>query len=255
MKDVSLIRIGHLKLNFGGTHDGPANFMPFKTIRLYLSGENGWLISGINILGNIFILVPIGFLSSLLISSISRKQVVVIACSLSLCIESLQAIGHIGIFDIDDVILNGLGVWLGHEFWKILPSNIHWDRFLSFSILSISVLLVYYLIASNFRWPLPIGFEPMTQIETNDASRNYVSTNDDLCGGTGGTGCIIKLDPTKHQFLIQRKDGVIELIHINEKTIINSPRGVIHETDLREGNRVTLVVGEGRLASLILICR
>ena len=61
-KDVPLIRIGSLKINFGGSHEGPANLLPFKTILPYLLGEKGLIIACINLAGNIILLVPIGFL-------------------------------------------------------------------------------------------------------------------------------------------------------------------------------------------------
>ena len=65
-KEIPLIRIGSLMLNFGGTEVGQANFLPFKTILPYLFGEKGLIIAGINLVGNIILLVPIGFLVSLI---------------------------------------------------------------------------------------------------------------------------------------------------------------------------------------------
>lgn len=61
-KDIPLIRIGHLMLNFGGTQSGEANFVPFKTIVPYLFGDKGLIIVGLNLGGNILLLVPVGFL-------------------------------------------------------------------------------------------------------------------------------------------------------------------------------------------------
>ena len=43
-KDVPVIRIGSLVLNFGGSHEGPANLLPFRTILPYLLGERGGLL-------------------------------------------------------------------------------------------------------------------------------------------------------------------------------------------------------------------
>ncbi|RZK64936.1 MAG: hypothetical protein EOO85_29035, partial [Pedobacter sp.] len=52
-KDVPLIRIGSLMVNFGGAQTGPANLVPFKTILAYLLGEKGLMIGAINLIGNI----------------------------------------------------------------------------------------------------------------------------------------------------------------------------------------------------------
>ena len=61
-KDVPLIRIGSLMIKFGGSHEGPASLIPFKTILPYLLGEKGLIIAGINLVGNVVLLVPVGFL-------------------------------------------------------------------------------------------------------------------------------------------------------------------------------------------------
>src|SRR4051812_32628733 len=37
-KAIPTIRIGHLRLRFGGSHTGPGNFVPFKTIVPQLIG-------------------------------------------------------------------------------------------------------------------------------------------------------------------------------------------------------------------------
>ena len=65
-KDIPPIRVGSLILNFAGTNAGHGpNFVPFRTILPYLLGFKGWIIAGINLVGNIALLVPIGFLAPL----------------------------------------------------------------------------------------------------------------------------------------------------------------------------------------------
>src|SRR5690349_6859701 len=77
-KDLPLIRIGHLMLNFGGTAEGYANFIPFKTISSYLFGEKGLIIGGINLIGNIALLVPVGFLIPVVFRNVTWKKILVI---------------------------------------------------------------------------------------------------------------------------------------------------------------------------------
>src|SRR6185312_7134589 len=63
-KDIPTIRVGALMLNFAGTNAGQApNFVPFKTIVPYLLGYKGWIIAGVNLVGNIALLVPLGLLA------------------------------------------------------------------------------------------------------------------------------------------------------------------------------------------------
>lgn len=115
-KDIPTIRIGQLMLNFGGTDGGhPPNFIPLKTIVTYLFGYKGWIIAGINLLGNIILLVPIGFLLPFFNNRKSWKKTLVIAFASGFTIEILQTVLRIGIFDIDDVILNALGVMIGYS--------------------------------------------------------------------------------------------------------------------------------------------
>jgi glycopeptide antibiotics resistance protein len=114
-KDIPMIRLGHLMLNFGGADaNGEANFIPFKTILSYLHGNKGLLIAGINLVGNIALLVPIGFLAPFTWPGITWKGAVMLAVLSGLIVELLQVVLRVGIFDIDDVILNGIGVLIGY---------------------------------------------------------------------------------------------------------------------------------------------
>ncbi len=126
-KDIPLIRIGSLMLNFGGTNTShAANFVPFKTILSYLLGAKGLLIGGINLIGNIVLPVPIGFLVPLLYEKLTWKKSLILAVATGLTLEVLQVVLHVGIFDIDDVILNALGVMIG--FWMFQAFS---NRFIS----------------------------------------------------------------------------------------------------------------------------
>jgi glycopeptide antibiotics resistance protein len=120
-KDLPTIRIGHMMFRFGGTHEGSPNFVPFRTIFQYLRGEKGWLIAILNLVGNIVLLVPVGFLVPLIFAKMTWKKSLFPALASGFIIEGLQAVLRVGIFDIDDVILNGLGVLLGYWLFKIFP--------------------------------------------------------------------------------------------------------------------------------------
>lgn len=114
-KDIPLIRVGHLMFNFGGADaNGQANLVPFKTILPYLLGYKGWIIAGINLAGNVGLLVPIGFLLPFVYRDVTWKKSLILAAAAGLAIEGLQVAFRVGIFDIDDVLLNALGVMIGY---------------------------------------------------------------------------------------------------------------------------------------------
>ena len=123
-KDLPMIRIGQLMLNFGGTHEGPANLIPFKTIIPYLLGKGGLIIGGLNIGGNILLLIPIGFLFPFVFQQMNWKKTLALSIAAGLSIELTQVILKVGIFDIDDVILNAIGVIIGYWGFLILPKII-----------------------------------------------------------------------------------------------------------------------------------
>lgn len=122
-KDIPLIRIGSLVFRFGGTQDGPANLVPFRTILFYLLGEKGAIISFINLAGNIFLLSPVGFLVPFIYSHMTWKKSIVLGIAAGFILEGMQALLHVGIFDIDDVLLNGLGVITGYWAFVILTNR------------------------------------------------------------------------------------------------------------------------------------
>jgi glycopeptide antibiotics resistance protein len=123
-KDLPVIRIGSVMFNFGGTHEGPANLLPFTTILPYLPGKKGLIITGINLIGNIVLLVPLGFLVPFVFPNMTWKKMLTPAVAAGFAIEGMQALLHVGIFDIDDIILNGLGVMTGYWAYTILANKV-----------------------------------------------------------------------------------------------------------------------------------
>ena len=119
-KDLPAIRVGHLMFRFGGTHsDQPPNFIPVATIASYIVGHKGLLIGGLNILGNIVLLVPLGFLLPFIFLKMTWKTALIPAIASGLTIEILQTILNVGVFDVDDIILNGLGAMVGYWIFSI----------------------------------------------------------------------------------------------------------------------------------------
>ena len=120
-KDIPTIRVGRALIRIGGTESGgSANLVPFKTILPYLMGEKGWFFAVINVVGNTALLVPIGLLLPFALQRCTWKTSVAVGTTCGLAIELMQVILDVGRFDVDNVILNALGVVVGYAIVVVL---------------------------------------------------------------------------------------------------------------------------------------
>ncbi len=122
-KDLPEIEIGHLKFRMGGTQSGDGNWVPLKTIIPYFLGKKGLLIGGLNIVGNIGLLMPLGYILPFLYRSVKWAKMIFFAITFSFLIEGIQSFYQIGIFDIDDVILNSIGILLGFQIYLLFKKE------------------------------------------------------------------------------------------------------------------------------------
>lgn len=90
------------------------NLIPFRTIYYQLVQPQGPDLFLGNLLGNILLLFPSGCLIGLLAKK-ERSLFFLVAAGLccALLIESIQLIFQVGCFDIDDILLNGMGFLWG----------------------------------------------------------------------------------------------------------------------------------------------
>ena len=91
--------------------------VPFKTIVFYIKRVQAaydWFFK--NLACNIIMFMPYGFLIPFVrnINRLRGVKIIVTGCLLSILIEVLQYVTAFGQMDIDDVILNTLGVTLGY---------------------------------------------------------------------------------------------------------------------------------------------
>lgn len=256
-KDMPLIRIGPLMLNFGGTHEGTANLIPFKTILPYLLGKQGLIIGGINIVGNIILLVPIGFLVPFVFRNITWKIALALAVVAGLMIEGMQAVLHEGIFDIDDVILNALGVMIGYWVFVILAN---WLRSGKYKTIAIAAITVIAAAAAALYAIYPKEYQRADfRVDTSsvqrgnmDSAKNKVLQNADPCNGTGGTGHIVSVG--NKTITIKGKSGISQIINLTDKTTIRNSEGPMLASDLKAGDGVTVVIDDSETAALVLVC-
>lgn len=95
----------------GQTYDN-WNLIPFSTISYYLSGDVSILIAFYNLAANIGLFIPFGFALMLAAkSNIIRFLIPFLSIS---TIELLQFITKRGSLDIDDLIFNLIGVYIGY---------------------------------------------------------------------------------------------------------------------------------------------
>lgn len=256
-KDLPIIRIGPLMFNFGGTHEGPANLVPLKTILPYLLGKKGLVIAFINIAGNIVLLVPIGFLVRFVYRNMVWKKALALAVAAGLSIEGMQLVFHVGIFDIDDVILNGLGVMIGYWAFPVAAKMLRSMKSKNIIITAVIVIVVaaavaFYFFAGYGKTHLPVRSGQNGYTTRVDSGEVTTPEDDDPCNGTGGTGQIISAG--NNSITIKRHDGVNEIINLTNQTTIRTSAGAASQSDLKTGVRVTVVVESNHTATIILIC-
>ena len=96
-------------VTFQDSNYGISNYIPFKEIFRYSIGSHKFIK---NILGNIMLFIPYGFLSAYLLKNKNITLTMFLSLIVSVTIEIVQY--YIGrVFDIDDIILNVLGGLIG----------------------------------------------------------------------------------------------------------------------------------------------
>ncbi len=79
-----------------------------------------WKTIIINIFGNIIMFTPFGFLGIVFPKLNNLISLIINFVSAIIIIESLQYFTRLGVFDVDDIILNTVGVAVGFWFYKKL---------------------------------------------------------------------------------------------------------------------------------------
>ena len=108
---------------------GTANFIPFKTIKMYIRYYDlPGLRSFANLFGNVLIFIPMGILMPMAHKSSKNIWIMLLNTFVFvLGIEVFQLFSAFGAFDVDDIILNCFGVLIGRVIYQFLFSkkNIH----------------------------------------------------------------------------------------------------------------------------------
>lgn len=103
-----------------------ANFTLFKTIRMYI--DYSYMLNSFeNLVGNIVVFIPFGFLLPYVLKWGRNFFVMLVNAFLFvLGIEVFQLFSAFGAFDVDDILLNCLGAVLGYLFYLIYEAAKKW---------------------------------------------------------------------------------------------------------------------------------
>ena len=94
--------------------------LPFVSTIIFVQNTTSWESIIINLFGNIIMFIPFGFLGWLNAKYFSFKKLIVDFLSALIIVEALQYLTRLGVFDIDDLALNSLGVWIGFQMRKFI---------------------------------------------------------------------------------------------------------------------------------------
>ena len=108
------------------------NLILFKEISRFIvyRRQLGFKAVFLNLAGNMFIFAPFGFLLPIMNRRLKGFfQVTLLSLELSLAVETVQLITKVGSFDVDDILLNTLGVVLGYAGFRFFQAlRVHNSR-------------------------------------------------------------------------------------------------------------------------------
>jgi hypothetical protein len=103
---------------------GTYNLIPFSTIYFFLSGKVNLLISFYNLIANVVLFIPYGIFLMIKGCKSSKSEYIYLPLVSITVVECLQYITRRGSLDIDDLILNLIGVFLGYLLYPVFRSVI-----------------------------------------------------------------------------------------------------------------------------------
>ncbi len=113
--------------SFGRGHipDGfdKINLVPFREMQRFISKWEtvGAVSALLNTLGNVIGFIPLGIFVPILFKKTRRvwKQLLM-GFMVSLAVETIQLVLDVGVFDVDDLILNTVGTIVGYALFRLI---------------------------------------------------------------------------------------------------------------------------------------
>lgn len=139
-------------VTFQDVNFGKSNFIPFKEMFRYELFSPKFIR---NVMGNVLLFIPFGFFNSYILKSRRLWYPVTLTLVVSTTIEIVQY--YIGrVFDIDDIILNILGGFIGYLIYIALdaisdrlPKALKRDGFLNFIVIILIIIVLIYVFNIN----------------------------------------------------------------------------------------------------------
>lgn len=123
------------------------NLIPFKEMFRYSFGSYKFMK---NIVGNILLFIPFGFFASYYLNNRKASLILIVSLIVSGLTEGLQYYAG-RVFDIDDIILNVFGGFIGYLLYVglmaikgKLPKFMKSDAFINFMIILLVILIVLF---------------------------------------------------------------------------------------------------------------
>lgn len=99
------------------------NLVLFQEIRRFIIYRNHVGISSflLNVFGNIFAFSPFGLLLPILSVRVRKWwKMLLLSFLVTMCIECTQLVTRLGVFDVDDLLMNTLGGLIGYGLYHVL---------------------------------------------------------------------------------------------------------------------------------------
>lgn len=93
-------------------------FTPILSTVNFIHNTTHWQHIFINLIGNIIMFTPFGFLGWIHPKFNDFKTLLFNFISVIIIIETLQYFSRMGVFDIDDLFFNAFGLWIGFMIYK-----------------------------------------------------------------------------------------------------------------------------------------
>ena len=126
------------------------------------------------------------------------------------------------------------------------------------AVIVIALAATFYAVAFHQKSQQPVSLvlgakngKPDSTVSL-DTAKPGIPQGADPCGGTGGTGQIVSVG--NNTIIIKRHDGINVIIKITDKTKIRNSAGPLSKSDLKIGDRVTVVVMSQHTATVVVVC-
>ena len=106
------------------------NLTLFKESRRFILYRDilGWRAVFLNIFGNVLAFMPFGFFLPVIWERTRHWYItVILSFAMSLTVETMQLVGKVGSFDVDDLLLNTIGGFVGYIIFALAKGV--WERY------------------------------------------------------------------------------------------------------------------------------